>query len=114
MENRINPWLWQGGICIPPWLLRREEVSPGAKLCYSLLSAIFGEEENDEPSVAEMATDLGVSERQVQRYLAELSNFNLIAIIPQTGNKPNKVEFYDHGWMYEGFYLEEQREEVAS
>ena len=114
MEKRINPWLWQGGICIPTWLLRRPELQAGAKLCYSMLTVLFGEEEYEEISIAELVESLGLNERQVDHHLAQLVQFGLIAVHPIKDRGSRRVEFFEHGWMFDGFYLEEQEDEVAS
>jgi len=97
----FNPYRLFVGAFIPNALLRWSGVSPGAKLCYARLAQYAGKNGAAFPSQEELARELGVSERQVIRYLAELENKNLLRIHHPTGqdrlfHRHNNYEFLWH------------------
>jgi hypothetical protein len=62
-QNRlINPYKLFVGSFIPNWLLKREEISQGAKLCYARLCQYAGEDGECYPSQKKLAEALGIPE----------------------------------------------------
>jgi hypothetical protein len=68
----FNPFRIFKELFIPDALAAYPGLSPGAKLCYGALVRFGGKKRNPWPSVAKLSVRLGVTDRQVQRYLAEL------------------------------------------
>jgi|GEM_PF-6484208 len=66
-------------LSIPEGLARSREISPGAKLLYGALVKRAGTNGYCWPSKRILADDLGLSERQIQRYIGELEQHELIA-----------------------------------
>jgi hypothetical protein len=91
----FNPYKMFTGIFIPEPLVRRPDVSLGAKVCYGRLYRYGGQNGNCYPAVPTLAAEIGLGKRQVQIYLSELEALKLIRRVPQTG-KPNRVEFLWH------------------
>jgi hypothetical protein len=58
--------------CLPEPLSRSRIVSAGAKLCYAALTRYAGQDGRCFPRQQLLAAELGVTERQVRRYLREL------------------------------------------
>lgn len=94
-----------GGPTIPNWLLRRREISPGAKLVYALLTdntcgIDFPEYELasglDEKKIAQ---SIGASERSIRNWLKELENGGLIRYEVSGWGKPNLYRFLKHPWQ---------------
>lgn len=81
------------------WLMRREELTPGAKLLYSKLAQSAGLKPYARIKQATLAQELGLGLRQVQRYLEELAHFQLIEIKQLGLNKANLYYFLQHPWM---------------
>jgi len=68
----FNPFGLFVGIFIPEALVRTKDISPGAKVAYGRLVRYAGQDGDCHPSVKSIAQEIGVKERQAQRYLAEL------------------------------------------
>ena len=85
---------------IPNWLLCRNEVSPGAKVCFAKLNQ---QAENGccEIGQNEIANGLGCSRKQVGRYIKELENFGLIESKRRGLTKPNIYRFLHNHWVEE-------------
>lgn len=81
------------------WLMRREELTPGAKLLYSRLVQYAGIKNYSRVKQATLALELGLGLRQVQRYIEELAHFHLIEIQQLGLNKANLYYFLQHPWM---------------
>ena len=60
------------GVFVPDGLLASRLVSNGAKLLWARLARYAGTKGQCFPLLSTLAADLGFSERQVQRYLAEV------------------------------------------
>ncbi|MFW6206960.1 MAG: helix-turn-helix domain-containing protein [Gemmatimonadota bacterium] len=73
-----DPDLSTGGAWIPPWALRHPDLSDPAKILVGRLKSLSTAEGYAFPSNNYLARDLGVSVRQLQRYLAELKDHGLI------------------------------------
>ncbi len=97
--KRINPYKLFVGCFLPNWLVRRKELSHGAKLCYARLAQYGGEQGDCHPHQDTLATELGVHARQVRRYVAELVTSHLIDtdVLQYQGN--NRYYFLWHPWM---------------
>jgi hypothetical protein len=94
----FNPWNQFIGSLIPNWLLCRDEVSPGAKLCYGRLMQYAGKNGRCFPSHATLGRELGVKPRQVANYVAELRVAGLI--VPRVSpGKSTEYGFARHPWM---------------
>ena len=65
---------------IPNLVLRRSDLSPGAKLTYMALLSYAWQEDHAYPGQDRLATDMGVSERSVITYLKQLQESGLITI----------------------------------
>lgn len=65
---------------IPNGVLRREGLSPGAKLAYMGLLSYAWQEGSCFPGQARLAHDLGVGQRSVIRYLKELQAIGLLQV----------------------------------
>lgn len=88
----------------PEWLFN-VPISDGAKICFSKLLR-RGEKYNYAPvTVNTLANDLNKSERQIQRHLLELEEFNLIRIEQREG----KISYYyfygDHEYFPESLRI---------
>ena len=105
-ESEINPReLWHG-VFVPHWLLRRDEVSQGAKLCYARLGKYFNTRTGQcNPKHKTLAEELGIKERMARMYINELVEHKLIKPQRQYGpGKSNNYGFLRHKW-FEGALL---------
>jgi hypothetical protein len=93
-ERRFNPYRIFEVICVPLGLLPDRSLSAGAKLLYGRLLRYAGKNGKCYPSVATLACDLGVTERQVRFYLIELEQHFLIRRHSVPGHV-NQIEFVD-------------------
>lgn len=96
----FNPYKMFVGIWIPDALARCRWLSAGAKLAYGRLARYAGREGKCYPSIAALARELGVCQRQAQRYLRELERARLISrslgVGPQGGQTSNSYQFLWH------------------
>lgn len=97
----FNPYKQFVGSFIPNWLLCRTEVSPGAKLCYGRLMQHAGKNGECFPRQSIVGEELGVSRRQIIRYLEELEKFKLVKAVQSGLRKPNQYLFLWHKWITE-------------
>jgi len=65
---------------IPNVLLRREDISPGAKLAYMVLLSYAWQTDSCFPGHDRLAADLGVAKRSVVTYMQQLTNKGLIVV----------------------------------
>ena len=63
---------------IPNEILRRTDLSPGAKLCCARLIQYAGKDGQAFPKLATLGEELGFSSRNVQRFIAELESHKLV------------------------------------
>jgi hypothetical protein len=84
------------GIFIPDVLLANPKLSLGAKLLWGRLARYAGADGACFPAAATLALDLGCSERQVQRYVAELTRARYIAARQRGFNRSNLYQFLWH------------------
>jgi hypothetical protein len=72
--KRYSPRMKFYGAMIPNWLLRRTDISHGAKLCFGRLMQFAGRNDHCFPDQETLAEEVGVSVRTIQEYLAELES----------------------------------------
>ena len=84
------------GVFVPDALLASRLVSNGAKLLWARLARYAGTNGQCFPLLSTLAADLGFSERQVQRYLAELVSGGFLRAHQRGYNKSNVYEFLWH------------------
>src|SRR5215472_11743795 len=95
----FNPFRLFNGIFIPDALARQKGISSGAKTIYGRLARYGGENGECYPAVPTLATEIGASERQTQRYLAELERERFIRRVPRfakSGQSSNAFQFLWH------------------
>jgi len=83
-------------VFVPDGLLASLVVSNSAKLLWARLAQYAGTRGQCFPLLSTLATDLGFSERQVQRYLAELVSGGFLRARQRGYNKSNVYEFLWH------------------
>lgn len=74
----FNPYRMFNGILIPEGLARSATVTAGAKLAWGRLARYAGDDGQCYPTAKTLGAEIGVGERQAQKYLAELENKKLI------------------------------------
>jgi hypothetical protein len=99
VTDYINPWRMWHGAFVPEWLCREKGASPGAKLTYGRLCRYAGKKGFATPTQDEIAEEVGVEIRQLQRYVAELKKIGLIEVEQRGLNQPNVYRFPAHPWM---------------
>jgi len=82
------------------WLMRRKELSPGAKHVYNRLGQYAGEKNCARVKQETLAIETGFCLRQVKAYIKELVHFGLIEVQQFGLNKANLYYFLDHPWKY--------------
>src|SRR4051812_9169287 len=65
---------------IPNTILRRQELSPGAKLSYVMLLSYAHQKDSCFPGQEKLAEDLGAGRRSVIRYIKELQDSGLLVV----------------------------------
>jgi len=85
----------------PNWLMRRKELTPGAKTVHCRLSQSAGKELFACIKLETLARDTGFSLAQVKRYISELAYFGLIEVEQIGLNHANRYYFLQHSWMDE-------------
>ena len=100
----INPYA-EFGAEVPNWLLKRKEVTPGAKIVFGQIMQVYHEPPEDElrnTTPAEIAEDVGMEEAHVESYLHELLAHKLIVAEPNGSG----LQFYPvkHAWYEEMLY----------
>jgi hypothetical protein len=98
----FNPYKMFIGSFVPNWLMRRSELSQGAKLCYARLAQYAGEGGHAHPAQETLAKELAVSGRQVRKYLTELIAHELLTTHQFGLAQTNAYVFLWHKWMEDG------------
>jgi len=95
MQNgqEYNPYKVFVGIFIPNLLIQNKNISPGAKITFGVLSQFAGKNGVCCPRQEKIAERMGVSRRQVIRYIEELKKEKLILVSRQGLRKPNYYKF---------------------
>ena len=86
-------------------LVRSDLVSPGAKMAYGRLVRYGGQDGRCFPAVETLGQEIGVGERQAQRYLSELEREKLIrrrSRFSDQGQTSNDIEFLWHPLFQHG------------
>ncbi len=81
----FNPYRIFQFAAVPNFICSRVDLSPGSKLLYGKLCQYCQKDGKVYPSQLKLATELGVEERQVQRYAQELKDNNLLKMDYPTG-----------------------------
>jgi hypothetical protein len=84
------------GVFVPDVLLANSKLSFGAKLVWARLARYAGTDGACFPALGTLAADLGCSERQIQRYVAELIRAGFIAARQRGFNRSNLYRFLWH------------------
>ena len=87
------------GSFIPNWLLRRSELSAGAKLTWARLAQYEGADGEARPGQNTLAEAIGVSERQEREYIRELEVNGLIQTTRRGLGRTNIYVFLWHEWQ---------------
>lgn len=101
----FNPYRMFTGLFIPEALARSDRISAGAKLAWGRLARYAGENGRCYPSVKTLASEIGVGERQTQKYLVELEKARLIrrrSCFADRAQTSNTFEFLWHQMFQEG------------
>lgn len=110
----INPYKQFNGIFIPDWLLEREEILIGSKICYARLTRYAGKNGYCYPKIDTLAKEIGVSVVQCKRYIKELKDHKLIAVKRRGFGNSNVYYFCHHDWMIPQEVSSEIPQEVSS
>jgi hypothetical protein len=107
----VNPYA-EFGAEVPNWLLKRREVTPGAKVVYGQIMQIFHEPTSNGPRATgsiELAEDVGMDQAHVTTYLRELVERKLIGFEP----KDSGYAFFplENEWHKEMLYYVEGKQE---
>ena len=103
MTKTFNPYKLFVGAFIPNWLMKRHELSFGAKCCYARLCQFAGENGKCFPTQDKLTTELGAGKRTVSKYIKELVDNELIIITRKGLQQPNVYEFVWHEWITDEF-----------
>ncbi len=97
MEQVIieNQMLRAGFAALPYIVLRDIKLSTGARLAFAVLLSYAWQDESCFAGQRKMAQDMGVSDRQLRRYLEDLEQAGYIRIKQQGLNKPNLYYILD-------------------
>lgn len=95
----INPYNLFQGAFTPSFILRRTELSQGAKNLYGRLNQFAGRNGEAFPSIDRLAYEIGVKRRQIFNYLKELTDHKLIHIQRRGHRKTSVYKFLEHPWM---------------
>ena len=74
---------------VPNALLKHPQVSPGAKLAYTMLLSYAWHNDFCFPGQERLGKDMGVNERSVRTYLKELESKKFLTIKRQGQGRPN-------------------------
>src|SRR5262245_12108586 len=95
----FNPYRMFYSAQVPNWLMKRPELSPGAKLCWARLAQYAGDNGQAFPAQATLAAELAVSARQVRTYIKELLTQELLTTRQFGLAQTNAYIFLWHKWM---------------
>jgi len=94
----FNPFRLFTGIFIPDVMVRSTSISPGAKLTYARLTRYAGQDGKCYPAVETLATEIALSARQAQRYLAELEREHLVRRITRYCGRAQTSNGFEFLW----------------
>lgn len=101
----FNPFGLFNGIFIPECLASCRWLSGGAKLAWGRLARYAGRDGRCYPTMAALGREIGVGERQAQKYVAELERHQLVRRVSRylgLAQTSNGFEFLWHGLFEEG------------
>src|SRR5262249_15404111 len=101
----FNPYRMFNGLFIPEGLARCSWISGGAKLAWGRLARYAGEDGCCYPTVKTLGAEIGVGERQAQKYIAELERTALIRRVSrfaEGAQTSNAFEFLWHELFVKG------------
>ena len=96
--GEANPYHMFTGLFVPEGLARCRSISAGAKLAWGRLTRYAGESGRCYPSVKTLAAEIGVSERQAQRYLTELERKKLIRRVTRFAGPAQTSNAFEFLW----------------
>lgn len=99
-QNNNNPQKSFIFAKLPNWLMKRLDVSCGAKVVYAALDQYSHLYKEQYPSRLKLAEDCGMTVKVLDRYLNELKFQNLIQIIRRGKKQSNLYKILDHVWMH--------------
>lgn len=91
--NFYSPYKKFIGAVVPNWLMRRTDVSHGAKLCFARLAQFAGKNDCAFPGQQTLADELAVSVASIKAYLRELYDLGIITS-RRMGNGEFSVYFF--------------------
>jgi len=94
----FNPYRMFTGLFIPEGLARASSVSAGAKMAWGRLARYAGEDGLCFPTVKTLGGEIGVGERQAQKYLAELEKASLIRRVERFTNRAQTSNAFEFLW----------------
>src|ERR1700733_10712889 len=77
----FNPYKMFTGLFVPEGLARCRSISAGAKLTWGRLARYGGANGHCHPKMETLTRQVGVGERQAQKYVAELERIDLIRCV---------------------------------
>jgi hypothetical protein len=77
---------------VPNAVLKSDEISPGAKLAYTMLLSYAWHNDFCFPGQDRLGTDMGVSRRSANTYIKELNEKGFINVKRQGQGRPNLYE----------------------
>lgn len=98
------PWEF-GGSTMPDWLVRRSEVSAGAKIVYAFLADNTCQLDYPDYHIAsglkttQIAKAVGASERSVRNWIEELETEKLLRVQVLGWGRANLYHFLPHRWQ---------------
>lgn len=97
-----NPKSHAPAVYIPAWLLQipSEKLSLQAKILYGRLSQWANSKSCVHRSTKQLAEEIGVDQRVVKRFLAELREVGLIETYQKIKGGENYYKFLDHEWIH--------------
>jgi helix-turn-helix protein len=101
----FNPYRMFVGLFIPEGLARSSRISAGAKLAWGRLARYSGVDGRCHPTMKTLGEEIGVGERQAQKYVSELERNELIRRVKRfsgRGQTSNAFEFLWHELFEEG------------
>ncbi len=106
--KRFSPYRsFKRGAYTPNELMAYPDLSPSAKLLWGKLAQYAGKDGRAYPSIARLAADIGLKERQTQNVLAELKKKGFIESVK--GARSNSYYFLLHPCLVDGL-----KQDIAS
>jgi (p)ppGpp synthase/HD superfamily hydrolase len=78
LEQQYNPYKLFCGVKVHHWLMRRTEISQGAKLCFAALHEFIEENSTTQLVFDEFVKYFGSTAKETLKYLRELEKLKLI------------------------------------